>query len=122
MAHAGTRGRLAVARVALRHAPELLGTVAALRAERDALVDWLRAQPGLVAAQVRTGDQVRTIHLMLHLYGPQRCFERLEPVFRERGIQRDGQIGAAHVRLVDARRMVEIARQALLQDPAILLA
>jgi histidinol-phosphate aminotransferase len=40
----------AVARVALRHAPELLGTVAALRAERDALVEWLRAQPGLVAA------------------------------------------------------------------------
>jgi histidinol-phosphate aminotransferase len=40
----------AVARTALRHAPELLGSVAALRAERDALVDWIRAQPGMVAA------------------------------------------------------------------------
>jgi histidinol-phosphate aminotransferase len=40
----------AVARVALRHAPELLGSVAALRDERDALVSWVRAQPGLVAA------------------------------------------------------------------------
>jgi histidinol-phosphate aminotransferase len=40
----------AVARTALRHAPELLGSVAALRAERDDLVRWLRAQPGLVAA------------------------------------------------------------------------
>ena len=40
----------AVARTALRHAPELLGSVAALRDERDALVEWLRAQPGLVAA------------------------------------------------------------------------
>ena len=40
----------AVARIALRHAPELLGSVAALRAERDALVSWVRAQPGLVAA------------------------------------------------------------------------
>jgi len=39
-----------VARTALRHAPELLGTVAALRAARDDLVAWLRAQPGLVAA------------------------------------------------------------------------
>lgn len=39
-----------VARTALRHAPELLASVAALRAERDALVDWIRAQPGLVAA------------------------------------------------------------------------
>jgi histidinol-phosphate aminotransferase len=41
----------AVARTALGHAPELLGTVAALRGERDALVAWLRSQPGLVAAQ-----------------------------------------------------------------------
>ena len=40
----------AVARTALRHAPELLGSVAALREERDALVEWIRAQPGLVAA------------------------------------------------------------------------
>jgi histidinol-phosphate aminotransferase len=40
----------AVARTALRHAPDLLGSVAALRAERDALVDWIRAQPGMVAA------------------------------------------------------------------------
>jgi aminoglycoside 3-N-acetyltransferase len=79
-------------------------------------------QPGWVAARVKTGDQVRTIHLMLHRYGPHRCFERMEPVFRERGIQRDGQIGQAGVRLIDARRMVEIARQALLQDPTILLA
>jgi histidinol-phosphate aminotransferase len=41
----------AVARVALRHADELLGTVAALRTERDALVSWLRTQPGLEAAE-----------------------------------------------------------------------
>ena len=40
----------AVARTALRHAPELLGSVADLRAGRDALVEWLRSQPGLVAA------------------------------------------------------------------------
>ncbi|HYN56616.1 MAG TPA: histidinol-phosphate transaminase [Motilibacterales bacterium] len=40
----------AVARTALRHAPELLGSVADLRAERDALVLWLRSRPGLVVA------------------------------------------------------------------------
>lgn len=34
----------AVALAALRHAPELLGRVADLRAERDECVDWLRAQ------------------------------------------------------------------------------
>ena len=41
----------AVARTALRHCDELLGSVAALRDERDALVTWLGTQPGLVAAQ-----------------------------------------------------------------------
>jgi histidinol-phosphate aminotransferase len=40
----------AVAATALRHADALLAGVAALRAERDGLVDWLREQPGLVAA------------------------------------------------------------------------
>jgi histidinol-phosphate aminotransferase len=34
----------AVAIAALRHAPELLGKVADLRAERDACVEWLRGQ------------------------------------------------------------------------------
>ena len=34
----------AVALVALRHAPELLGRVDEIRAERDATVDWLREQ------------------------------------------------------------------------------
>jgi histidinol-phosphate aminotransferase len=40
----------AVARTALHHADALLAGVAALRAERDALVEWLRERPGLVAA------------------------------------------------------------------------
>ena len=39
----------AVALAALRHAPELLGRVADLRAERDALVGWLRAEGFSVA-------------------------------------------------------------------------
>ena len=79
-------------------------------------------QPGLVAARIVENGQPRTIHLMIHRYGAPRNFARMEPLFRERGIQRDAQIGDAHVRLVDARRMVEVTRQALLQDPAILLA
>ena len=42
----------AVALAALRHAPELLGRVADLRAERDACVDWLRA----LGLEVATSD------------------------------------------------------------------
>jgi aminoglycoside 3-N-acetyltransferase len=79
-------------------------------------------QPGLVAAKVIERGEARTIHLMIHRYGSPRVFGRLESALRERGIQRDGQIGQAHVRLIDAGRMVELACQALRQDPGILLA
>jgi aminoglycoside 3-N-acetyltransferase len=79
-------------------------------------------QPGLVAARVVVDGKERRINLMIHRYGPRRDFERMEPLLRERGIQRDGQIGQAHVRLIDARRMVEVTRQALLQDSTLLLA
>jgi aminoglycoside 3-N-acetyltransferase len=79
-------------------------------------------QPGLVAAQVIERAEARTIHLMIHRYGSPREFGRLEPALRERGIQRDGQIGEAQVRLIDAGRMVELTCQALRQDPHILLA
>jgi len=79
-------------------------------------------QPGLAAAQVVKNGQTYTIHVMLHRYGARRDFERLEPTFRERGIQRDGHVGQAQARLIDARRMVELTRQALLQDPTLLLA
>jgi aminoglycoside 3-N-acetyltransferase len=79
-------------------------------------------QTGLAAAQIVRGGQTHTIHVMLHRYGAPRNFERLEPALRERGIQRDGQIGQAQVRVIDARQMVELTRQALLQDPTLLLA
>jgi aminoglycoside 3-N-acetyltransferase len=79
-------------------------------------------QPGLVAAQVIEGDNMRTIHLMIHRYGAPREFSRLEPALCEREIQRDGRVGQAHARLIDAGRMVELACQALRQDPSILLA
>jgi aminoglycoside N3'-acetyltransferase len=78
-------------------------------------------QPGLVAARLILGDRERTVHIMLHRYGPRRCFARMEDVFRERAIQIEGQIGDAVVRLIEARPMVHVTRQALLQDPAILL-
>ena len=43
----------ATALAALRHAPELLGKVDELRAERDATVDWLRGQ-GLAGRRLAT--------------------------------------------------------------------
>jgi aminoglycoside 3-N-acetyltransferase len=79
-------------------------------------------QPGLVAAQIVEGEQIRTIHMMIHRYGHPRCFQRMEPVLQERGIQHETMIGQAHIRLIESQRMVEITCQALRQDPSILLA
>ncbi len=78
-------------------------------------------QPEWVAARVVKGGRVHTIHILIHRYGFPRDFERMEPIFRERGIQRDGQIGRAHVRLLDARRMAAVACATLRQNPNALL-
>ncbi len=78
-------------------------------------------QPEWVPARVVKEGRVQTIHILIHRYGFARDFERMEPIFRERGIQRDGKIGRAHVRLLDARRMAQVACLALRQNPNALL-
>ena len=79
-------------------------------------------QPGLVAAQVVTGGQTRTLHLMIHAYGTPRDFSRMEPVLRERGALQETQIGEATVKLIRARELVRLTAQALRNDATILLA
>lgn len=79
-------------------------------------------QPGFVAAQVVQEEKNRTVHLMIHRYGHRRCFQRMEPILQERGIQRETAIGQSHIRLIDAKRLVDVACRALRQDPNILLA
>jgi aminoglycoside 3-N-acetyltransferase len=79
-------------------------------------------QPGLVAAQIVQEGQSRTVHLMIHRYGYRRCFQRMEPILQERGIQRETVIGQSHIRLVDSGRLVGVTCHALRQDPTILLA
>lgn len=79
-------------------------------------------QPGLVPAIICAGATHCTRHVMLHRYGTAREFDRLEPVLRERGVQRDGQVGQAAVRLVHARSMVQLVLRALAADANILCA
>lgn len=79
-------------------------------------------QPGLVAAQIVQEGQSRTVHLMIHRYGHRRCFQRMEPILQERGIQRETVIGKSRARLVEAKHLVDVTCQALRQDPNILLA
>ena len=57
---------------------------------------------------------------MLHRYGAPRNFSVMEPLFIERGIQRQAVVGNASIRLVKVAGMVRTTLRALLADKRIL--
>ncbi len=79
-------------------------------------------QPGFAQAQILLEGRTIIRHIMLHAYGTDRMFRRMEPLLIERGIQRTGEIGQATVRLIAAARMVDITAQCLRADRRILCA
>jgi len=79
-------------------------------------------QPGFARARLTVNGQTVERHYLLHAYGTPRAFERMEPIYLERGIQRNGQIGRATVRLLKAREMIVLTAQCLRADPGILCA
>lgn len=79
-------------------------------------------QPGLAAAQIVVDGQRLTRHLLLHAYGTPREFDIMESALRERGIQRDGAVGGASLRLIAAGPMVELTLRALHGSPRLLCA
>jgi aminoglycoside 3-N-acetyltransferase len=70
-------------------------------------------QPGLARARILVDGREIVRHIMLHAYGSPRRFNVMEPLYLERGIQRSAHIGQAAIRLIHARRMVDITLQAL---------
>jgi aminoglycoside 3-N-acetyltransferase len=89
--------------------------------EELAGVDY-HMQPGLAAARIVVDGAETVRHILLHAYGTERHFNIMEPVFVERGIQRNGQIGDATLRLIHAGRMVAATLQAVRANPRILCA
>jgi aminoglycoside N3'-acetyltransferase len=61
--------------------------------------------------------RVLTVPTFPHLPGLSRNFGAADAFCRQRGLQRDGTIGAAAVRLVDARGFYLAAQEALAADP-----
>jgi aminoglycoside 3-N-acetyltransferase len=57
----------------------------------------------------------------LHLYGWERNFPTVEPLLKEAGAQRDGPVGQAPSRLIDARAMRDLLSPLLDADPLFLL-
>ncbi len=61
-----------------------------------------------------------TRHYLLHSWETPRRFNVIEPFLLERGIQRQGRVGAAAARLVAARPLYALALQALRASPRLL--
>lgn len=89
--------------------------------EEIAGVDY-HIQPGFVRAKIIVDDHEIIRHLMLHAYGTKRDFDIMEPLFLERGVQQNGIIGSATLRLVNAQKMVDLTIQSLQADKRILCA
>lgn len=67
-------------------------------------------------------DQGETITIPVkQMAGPHRDFLHLDSLFRRRGVMRVGRIGRAVCRLLDGKRMLETALEALREDPAAVL-
>ena len=87
--------------------------------EEMAGVDY-HMQPGFVEATIVLGEETVTRRIMLHRYGAPRNFSVMEPLFIERGIQRQAVVGNASIRLVKVAGMVRTTLRALLADKRIL--
>lgn len=77
-------------------------------------------QKAFARAEIVIDDQVIYRHILLHRYGTPRQFSVMEPMWIERGIQTQTRVGGALLRLVQARRMVQVALQCLRVNPLIL--
>ena len=80
--------------------------------EEVAGVDY-HMQPAFARATIVVDGQAIYRHVLLHRYGTPRHFGAMEPIWIEQGIQRQGTIGRATVRLVHVPRMVETTLRCL---------
>jgi aminoglycoside 3-N-acetyltransferase len=67
------------------------------------------------------GDERIERHYMLHRWDTARNFNIMDSILLERGIQRITRIGNAEIRLIAARRMVQVTAQCLKANPRFLV-
>lgn len=84
-----------------------------LHAVEEAAASPYHMQPEPVRCTLILPGETLTRHYLLHSWETPRRFDAIEPFLLERGIQRQGQVGAAAARLVAARPMFALALQAL---------
>jgi aminoglycoside 3-N-acetyltransferase len=77
-------------------------------------------QKGFAEAILILEHETITRHYLLHRYGTERDFNVMDVLFSERGIQRATRIGAADIRLIAVKPMVQLVIQCLRADPYIL--
>jgi aminoglycoside 3-N-acetyltransferase len=78
-------------------------------------------QPTPVRAAILAPAGPISLTTRIHLYGPERCFPRLEPLLIQSEVLIIGRVGSATSRLIDATAMLRIARRAAKQNPEFFL-
>lgn len=82
--------------------------------------DQTRFQPGFARAKIIVNGQQIIRHMILHQYGTPTNFNIMEPIFLERGIQKNTQIGQATIRFVHVKKMVQATLLSMRAHPRIL--
>lgn len=79
-------------------------------------------QPDWVEAKIVDDDgTVEIARIKIHLYGPARDFEKMEPILISEGIMKMGRIGDSTLRLVRAKPMLDLTLKMVERDPEFLL-
>lgn len=63
----------------------------------------------------------RRVKIKLHRYGSERDFPKMEPILLKEQAMSTGKIGRAIVRLINAKMLIELTLQKLVEDPEFLL-
>ncbi|MBN2470456.1 MAG: AAC(3) family N-acetyltransferase [Anaerolineae bacterium] len=91
-----------------------------LHAVEEAAASPYHMQPEPARCTLALPEGTLARHYLLHSWDTPRRFDVIEPLLLERGIQRNGQVGAAVARLVSARSMFALVLQALRASPRLL--
>jgi aminoglycoside 3-N-acetyltransferase len=88
--------------------------------EEIAQLDYhIQKRPATATILLPSGE-TKKVTIGLHQYGTSRDFNRMESVFKRKGVQHTGKIGNATIRVVSARGMVACTMETLKQNPNIL--
>lgn len=85
--------------------------------EEEVRVPYVLQEEPVEARIIWPDSRAEAVRIYIHRWGTPRDYPKAEPILLQQGAMRIGRIGEATARVVDARRMREIVKPLLEQDP-----